>query len=535
MSALFKLHQSRESWKEKATKRGAESREQRKTIHRQNRIIQKNKAEIKELKDQFSKKKELVLSDRVRLSKADIVFLALNFFVISRISLRAISRVLGVLSGFHLLQFRPPCPQTISNWVNKLSLSRLKDIPPFIKSISENTIFTNGWMYLIDESIGHASGKILLVLRVRADHYNVKPSFPNMTDMQVVAVGVSASWTGEFIADFLQEIIEVCGRPTAYILDGGSNLNKATHVLHKRGIGSLTIRDISHYAANLLKKKYGHHSDLESFLSICGECSKNFKQSILACLTPPKVRTKARFMNLHRLVRWAKRILSLSPVGRARSGSMLEKLRHFLLDLPKYKLFIENFLNDANIVLQCQEVIKTQGLTWESKEKCESFIELLSDNDPIKEGITQWLDDHIRIAQDLGLPDIGMLASTDGIESTFGLSKSHGVSTIKDPVKMAIKIAAICGVVSQDDVDKVLKTPHQILTSTIPKHSLQSDRRAIFSGKKSIEDINNIIDAPYFSLIPKSKKWEKSPIITINTGCNQNSNGPPFSTAECLL
>jgi hypothetical protein len=297
VSALSKIQKSRSIWKEKATTRGSESREQRKTIHRQNCIIQKKNIEIKELKTQVIHLKKTASPVPMVLSKETIVFLSLNFFVYSKISLRAISRVLAVLSGLDLFQFKAPCPQTITNWVNKLSLSRFMNIPPFIKSFAEGALFTNGWMYVIDESIGHGSGKMLLVLRIRADHYKSSQGFPKMTDVHVVGVGVSPSWTGDLVADFLRKIIAVSGRPSAYILDGGNNLHKGINTLTLGGQGSMSIRDISHYAANLLKSKYGEHSDLESFLSTCGDCSKNLKQTILACLAPPKIRTKARFMN----------------------------------------------------------------------------------------------------------------------------------------------------------------------------------------------------------------------------------------------
>jgi hypothetical protein len=40
-------------------------------------------------------------------------------------------------------------------------------------------------------------------------------------------VSVAASWTGETIADLLQRVILVIGRPAAYLKDCGSALQKA--------------------------------------------------------------------------------------------------------------------------------------------------------------------------------------------------------------------------------------------------------------------------------------------------------------------
>jgi len=71
---------------------------------------------------------------------------------------------------------------------------------------------------------------------------------------------------------------------------------------------------------------------------------------------PPKISTKARFMNLHRLVRWADQLLKQSPNGRASTGSILSKLRANFDNLPECKMFIKRFLRDANALLACQKI-----------------------------------------------------------------------------------------------------------------------------------------------------------------------------------
>jgi len=64
-------------------------------------------------------------------------------------------------------------------------------------------------------------------------------------------------------------------------------------------MGSPCIDDISHAAASMLKRTYQDHPAFERFLSACGQVSGKLKHTLLACLAPPTVRTKARFMNVH--------------------------------------------------------------------------------------------------------------------------------------------------------------------------------------------------------------------------------------------
>src|SRR5215831_1696542 len=130
---------------------------------------------------------------------------------------------------------------------------------------------------------------------------------------------VSPSWTGERLADLLERIIAVVGRPAAYLKDGGSELKKATDVLRERGLGSPVIDDISHAVAHMLKRRYETHPQFATFLSACGRVSSRLQHTVLACLPPPQVQTTSRFMHGHRLVRWADRVLGLLPAGRAKT------------------------------------------------------------------------------------------------------------------------------------------------------------------------------------------------------------------------
>src|SRR5258705_7934942 len=60
--------------------------------------------------------------------------------------------------------------------------------------------------------------------------------------------------------------------------------------------------------------------------SACGRVSSKLKQTLLACLAPPTVRTKARFMNVHRL--FMKRALRSEE-----HTSELQSLRHLVCRL----------------------------------------------------------------------------------------------------------------------------------------------------------------------------------------------------------
>ena len=98
-------------------------------------------------------------------------------------------------------------------------------------------------------------------------------------------------------------------------------MHKAVAVLGEHGLASPCLDDISHAVAGRRKRSYHEHPTYATFVSACGRISGQLKHTILACLAPPNVRTKARFMHVHRLFPGADRVLKLSPAGGAKSGS----------------------------------------------------------------------------------------------------------------------------------------------------------------------------------------------------------------------
>jgi hypothetical protein len=72
-----------------------------------------------------------------------------------------------------------------------------------------------------------------------------------------------------------------------------------------------------------MRKRTSHaHPACARFLSACGQASGKRKHTLLAGLTPPTGRIKARLMQGHRLCTWADRVRQLSPPGGATSGAL---------------------------------------------------------------------------------------------------------------------------------------------------------------------------------------------------------------------
>ena len=328
-------------------------------------------------------------------NKTDMVFLVLLLWVSARIGFRAIARVLAVL-GPYLGLLKTPCPQTVSNYVSRLSVAKMQT---FVQSVGNAAGGVMQTVWLIDISIGLGSGKILSVLALNLKHHQQNKYAPGLADVQCVATAVAESWNGETIADFLRKVFAKVGFfPAAFLKDGGTDLEKAIRLLNEQGSSFQCIDDISHMVANLFKHEYAEDPLFNIFITACGLVSKKLKQTILACLAPPKVSTKARFMNLHRSVEWADKLLKHVPPNEGEDAPSLAKLRASLDQLPACESFIKRFLRDAKSMLACQKILKQEGLNLATYAQCQKLIEVIPASSSIRIGFTDWAKSQLEIA-----------------------------------------------------------------------------------------------------------------------------------------
>ena len=524
MSQRSKLRQSRNQWKSKAGQRSEKNRYLRKELIRTKKERDGFKKELKETRADL-RRLEVQSQAPAFQHKVDLVFLALQLFLVAHIGFRAVCRVLHVLApalGIH----KVPCPQTVINWVTRLSLVRIQAASMLKGLPLPSAPFCNGLIWMIDISIALGTGKILTVLALDAHHHQLSQAAPGFQNVQCMTVSVADSWTGDTIASVLENVIAVTGRPAAYLKDGGCDLQKAVRLLDERGLASPCIDDISHVVANLLKHWYHDQPLFETFISACGSVSGKLKQTILACLSPPKVHTKARFMNVHRLIIWADRLLKLSPAGGAAKGSMLSKLRACFDKLPLCRSLIKRFRDDAVALLKCQKILKTQGLSHATLAQCELIIQSIH-TVPVRRGFITYLHRQLDIAKELDLDDVGLTISSDPIESLFGLAKQHGVGQVKDANRIAIRLPAFCGTPTRVEAEQVLKITvaeqHELTAQFI---SLTKQRREVLAHPDRFEQLNTDQAHRHVELIPGSKNRSKDQKIIYFPVSYQNTGGP---------
>ena len=427
---------------------------------------------------------EAQLHRPVARPKVDLVLLALQLFLVARIGFRAVSRVLSLLAWALGIK-KAPCPQTVINWVIRLSIVRIEAARSLKGLPLSQAPFTNGLIWMLDISIGLGTGKMLAVLACDAQHHQLAPGALALEHVHCMGVGVADSWTGETIAE-------------------------------------------------LLKRIYQDHPSFETFLSACGRISGTLKHTILACLAPPKVRTKARFMNVHRLFTWADRVLKLSPPGGAKSGSTLAKLRGCLEQLPACKALIQRFRAAALGLLECQKMLKSQGLSHDTRAQCDPLIDTMPSS-ALRQEFRAYLDFELKTATTLGLDHIGVPISSESIASLFGVAKQHGVGQTQAAARRALHLPALCGVPTREAAEQVLAVSvarqHEITGQFI---SLTKQRHEVLGHPERLESLSRNQGDPQVELMPSPKNRSNyQETIHISNGYEEY-HGPPLRSSGGL-
>ena len=158
MSQLSKVTHSRNQWKAKAKQRSDHNRYLRKQLARLQAERAQARQEFKETQTRLRQLESQVQAVAVR-PKVDVVGLALNLFLEARISFRAVCRVLALLASDLGIK-RAPCPQTVINWIIRLSIVRIECARGLRGLPLAQAPFSNGLIWMIDVSIGLGSGKI---------------------------------------------------------------------------------------------------------------------------------------------------------------------------------------------------------------------------------------------------------------------------------------------------------------------------------------------------------------------------------------
>ncbi len=325
---------------------------------------------------------------------------------------------------------------SVINWSLRLGLGLLTHVQTLAKP----------WVAIIDHSIDIGTKKALVILRVEVEALSRRESAVRLEDCECIGLTVSDKVTGETICPELEEIFSRAGHPVAIIKDADATLQKGVRLWSdKQEIPVPTIDDIGHTMANALKAQFEKLRVYKHFTGLVSHGAKCLRQTNLAFLMPPRLRSKGRFQSISRLGKWGEKMLTVFAVkGSAKEGSQLDRLRKAFPDFSQSRDFIIRFACTTKIVAQVMEILKNKGLDKHSYKQCYELSKSLPRHSKVKKHLQAWLKKNSKLQKQM--TTLPLLVSSDIIESLFGNFK-HIIerSPQADMNRTVLLIPALCG------------------------------------------------------------------------------------------
>jgi hypothetical protein len=171
--------------------------------------------------------------------------------------------------------------------------------------------YADDWIWIVDHTVQWGAEKCLLILGIRKKDLpkNRALTFVDLEPLELLPVTRS---DGTVVYDQLIHAASKTGIPRAIVSDGGPDLMLGI----KKFIGehkyTAHIYDIKHRMALCLKKTLEADAAWAGFTEFATIAQRYMRQSSVAALAPPNQRSKARYLNVDKLVNWATNVMNMT-------------------------------------------------------------------------------------------------------------------------------------------------------------------------------------------------------------------------------
>lgn len=252
-----------------------------------------------------------------------------------------------------LKNYRAPSFTTIKNWVQQVGYYKLKRA----KTIA------NDWMVLIDASIQMGEKKCVVVLGCRATTlHKIKKRALTLEDLEILSMRIVSSFNSTVVTEMLIDVQLIVGKITAICSDRGSEILRGVRNFQLISPDTRHISDTAHRVSNLLEATLEKDSRWKEFREHITLARRKMQHSLIPGALPPSPRTKARYMNVDSLIKWAADMLILLDHGASNPGLDIEELRKYLGWLLFYRDDVEYWNRLIFIGVRARYVVRIDGI-----------------------------------------------------------------------------------------------------------------------------------------------------------------------------
>ena len=459
MKKIARMQKSRRAWKVKAVLRATQLRHQRKKAARLQKRQDARRLELEERVGFLECENAALRSTAARHlpeviggSSFDPRRTSCVMMVIEgTVSFRAVPRIWGVLQRLGWVKIQIPHFTSVIHWTLRAGMAVFNAVGHTDQP----------WLAIVDCSIDIGTRKALVVLRVPLSALHQREGAIGLQDCECIGLKIATRWNGPLVKDALVEIFGKAGMPRGIIKDGGTDLKKGVQLYRevKDTKQVWVIDDVGHVAANALKAEFAERSAFSKFLEIVRKGAARIRQTDLAWLLPPKIRTKGRFQGITELAQWAEKLLNLmGGQGRSKENSELGMLRKAFRGLSQLRLFLEQFGATCRVTEQFLKLLKLKGLNQATCSEAKNLLKQIPERSKVHTRLSSWLDRHLHIQCRLAIGQLPLLVSSDAIESLFGKFKTIVQRNPQAELnRLVYIIPLLCGTHTRAQIDLALR------------------------------------------------------------------------------
>lgn len=282
-----------------------------------------------------------------------VIGLALELVLDAAVSLRGVSAVLQVFQKWLPALDRIPSPNGGQLWLLRIGLYEI--LRPKEKA--------NDRVWLIDHTIQLGTRKCLVVVSCRLAAWQAQPRPLEHNDLEVLALEPVTVSTGSVVQAQLRHLAKQVGVPSLIVSDHGSDVKCGIAAYCQEQPQTRAVHDIAHATALVVKRELLADARWTSYLKELGRVKRRLQQTALACLTPPRPKAKARYMNLEALVEWGVKTLAWVDEPRDLGGVPIpvDLIREKLGWLATYREALPEWQEVMTVVSTTLTYVRTEG------------------------------------------------------------------------------------------------------------------------------------------------------------------------------
>ena len=343
----------------------------------------------------------------------------------------------------------------------------------------------------MDHTVQLGSEKCLVILGIRQSSLPAVDLRLTHEDVEPIALLPVTHSNGAIVYEQLVQTIEKTGVPRQIVGDYGPDIKSGIERFCRQYQNTCYIYDIKHKGAVLLKRELQDDEDWIKFTQSAAQTAKKVQQTNLMAFAPPNQRSKARYMNVDKLVQWGQDVLNYLDRGVSNDGLDLTRMNEKLGWLHEYREQIGSWSSLMNVVESAVDFVRSVGIYRYCSIDLETAIEECGNDDRanrVRAELICFLEQQSLNAK----PDEVLLGSSEVLESAIGKFKTLEQDQVKSGfTSMLLSFSAFLSKTTQDAIQTALqavptKKIHEWFKEKIAQ-SVQSQRKAFLKVARSTE------------------------------------------------